>query len=56
MVAVADAVDAEDFAVADQAASDPADAVAPLLVRLLVRRPAPSLRFEAVLEQVSLAA
>lgn len=57
MVAAADAADAEDFAVADRVASDfPADAVAPLLARLLERRPAPSLHSEAVLERVSLVA
>lgn len=56
-MAAADAADAEDFAVADRVASDsPADAVAPLLARLLERRPAPSLHSEAVLERVSLVA
>lgn len=52
-----DAADAEDFAAAGRAASDsPADAVAPLLARLLERRPAPSLHSEVVLGRVSLAA
>lgn len=56
-MAAADAVDAEDFAVAGRVASDsPADAVVPQLARLLERRPAPSLRSEAVLGRVSLAA
>lgn len=57
VVAVADAAEAEGFAVADRAASDsPADAAAPLLARPLERRPAPSLRSEAVLGRVSLEA
>lgn len=57
VVAVVDVVDVEDFVVVDRVASDfPADAVAPLLVRLLERRPAPSLRSEAVLERVLLVA
>ena len=56
-VAVVDVVDVEDFVVAGRVASEfPADAVAPLLVRLLERRPAPSLRSEAVLERVLLVA
>lgn len=56
-MAAADAVDAEDFVVADRVASDfPVDAVAPLLARLLERRPAPLLHSEAVLGRVSLVA
>lgn len=57
VVAVADVAGAEDFAVAGPAASDfLVDAVAPLLARLLERRPAPLLRFEAVLGRVLLVA
>lgn len=56
-MAVADAADAEDSAVAGRVASGfPADAVAPLLAQLLERRPVLSPRSEAVLGRVSLAA
>lgn len=57
MAAVADVAEAEDFAEAGRAAFDsPADAAPPLLAQLLERRPAPSLRFVAVLVRVSSAA
>lgn len=57
VVAAVDVADVEDFAVVVRVASDfPADAVAPLLVRLLERRPAPSLHSEAVLGRVLLVA